>query len=121
MNRLSSAATVQPSGVEAPLILALDIGTSSQRALLFDRLGRKVAGIEARARVEVRNSPPGASEIEPDLLLHQIFGCIDGVLAQVGPLAPRWFSGPAHCRVARIGGFCPRRGSIGARSPKRVR
>ena len=35
MNLQSAAASVQPAQAEAPLILALDIGTSSQRALTF--------------------------------------------------------------------------------------
>ncbi|HEY52668.1 MAG TPA: gluconokinase [Caldilineae bacterium] len=80
-------ATTVPQSAETPLILALDVGTSSVRALLFDSLGRTVVGIEAREPIHVRNTPPGASEIEPDHLLHQTFGCIDDVLAQAGPLA----------------------------------
>ena len=96
MNLQSAAATIQPTRAEAPLILALDIGTSSQRALLFDRLGRRVSDIEARAQVEVRNIPPGASEMEPDALLHEIFCCIDGVLAQAGPLVDQ-IGGVATC------------------------
>ena len=52
--------------------------------------------IEARAQVEVRNTPAGASEMAPDALLHEIFCCIDGVLAQVGPLVDQ-IAGVATC------------------------
>ncbi len=55
-----------------------------------------MSDIEARAQVEVRNTPPGASEIAPDALLHQIFRCIDGVLAQAGPLTDQ-IAGVATC------------------------
>jgi len=96
MNLQATAASVQPAQAEVPLILALDIGTSSQRALLFDRQGRKLNNIEARAQVEVRNTPAGASEMAPDALLHEIFCCIDGVLAQAGSLVDQ-IAGVATC------------------------
>ncbi|MCP4166180.1 MAG: gluconokinase [Chloroflexi bacterium] len=72
---------------EPPLILALDIGTSSIRALLFDRQGRRVLDIEGRAHPLIRHSPPGASEVDPDSLIDDIFSCIDVALAQAGDLA----------------------------------
>lgn len=72
---------------EPPYILALDIGSSSARALLFDRRGATVEGVEGRQTVTVRTSPPGAHEFDPDDLLEHIFACLDQALAQAGPLA----------------------------------
>lgn len=43
-------ATALPERAESPLMLALDIATSSVRAVLFDRVGRAVEGVEARQR-----------------------------------------------------------------------
>ena len=39
---------VPASQAEVPFILALDVGSSSLRAVLFDRWGRSVEGVEAR-------------------------------------------------------------------------
>ncbi|MBX7236243.1 MAG: gluconokinase [Caldilineales bacterium] len=72
---------------EPPYILALDIGSSSVRALLFDRQGATVEVVEGRQAVIARTSPPGAHEFDPDELLERIFACLDQALAQAGPLA----------------------------------
>lgn len=80
-----AAMTTRP--LEAPFILALDIGSSSARALLFDCRGEKVEGVEARQPLIARTTPPGAHEFDPDDLLERIFACLDQALAQAGPLA----------------------------------
>ena len=69
---------------KTPLILTLDIGSSSLRALLFDARGRRLPEVEAREPVHLRTSPPGASEADPDELLASIFRAIDTALAQAG-------------------------------------
>ena len=79
-------ATVIPQEATPPLILALDIGTSAVRALLFDRLGRAVQGPTAREPFQIRTTVEGASEADPDALLERIWRCVDGILAQAGPL-----------------------------------
>ena len=38
---------ISPSRAQEPLVVALDLGTSSVRALAFDALGRAVEGAEA--------------------------------------------------------------------------
>lgn len=78
--------TVDPHRAERPLILALDIGTSSTRALLFDQFGRDLVGMEARQNHTVRTTPAGASEIDPDVLLEQVWRCIDELLERAGSL-----------------------------------
>jgi gluconokinase len=86
---LSSAAgyIVSPQEIEVPLVLTLDIGSSSVRALLFDRIGRAVEGSATSEAYRLETPVPGAAEIDPGMLLELAFRCIDGVLVQSGPLA----------------------------------
>jgi len=72
---------------ESPLVLALDIGTSLVRAVLFDRLGRAVEGLVERRSYELQNTADGASETDPDALLEAVWTCVDSVLARAGGLA----------------------------------
>jgi len=81
--------TVTEKQIEPPLVLALDIGTSSVRALLFDRLGRAVEGAEERRAYDLSVTAQGASETDPDVLLESVWTCVDGVLARAGELAGR--------------------------------
>lgn len=80
-------AAIAPAQAAAPLVLAVDIGTSSIRAVLFDRLGRRLQGIAARAQPQIHTSPTGASEADPQALLELIFGVIDETLAASGSFA----------------------------------
>lgn len=88
--------TITPSLAEAPLILALDIGTSSVRAFLFDRLGRAVEGAEAHQLHEIRTSTDGAAETDPDGLLELVWHCIDEALARASHLT-EMIGGVATC------------------------
>lgn len=81
--------TVTLHDAEAPLILTIDAGTSSARALLFDRHGRGVEGVAAQERYAVHATDGGASEADPDALLERIGRCVDAALAQAGPAARR--------------------------------
>jgi gluconokinase len=81
--------TITQDRAEEPLILAIDIGTSSVRAVLFDRLGRAVQAVETRQGHEVRTRPSGASEADPDALLELVFSCLDRVTSQAGDLSSK--------------------------------
>lgn len=72
-----------------PWVLALDIGTSSARALIFDADGRAVRGLRAQAEYRMRTDPPGASEIDADALVNHAASCIDNVLQAAGKDAGR--------------------------------
>ena len=78
--------TLLPKQAESPLILSLDIGTSSVRAAIFDRLGRAVVGLEARQRHDLRTTKEGTSETDADALLERVWRCIDEVLGRMGHL-----------------------------------
>jgi gluconokinase len=79
--------TVAADAAEAPLILTIDIGSSSARAPLYDRSGRMVEGIGARARYEILTTTAGAAEVDPDWLVEQAARCVDIVLMKAGKLA----------------------------------
>ncbi len=49
------SATIPPNQAEDPLILTIDIGTTSIRTALFDRLGRAVEGSEVRQAHKIRS------------------------------------------------------------------
>ncbi len=88
--------TIAPDRAEEPLILTIDIGTSSVRAVLFDRLGRAVQGVEARQGHEIRTRPDGASEADPDALLELVFQCLDQIVSRAGHLGGK-IGGVAAC------------------------
>lgn len=77
---------VTPLEAELPLIVSLDIGTSSIRASLFDRMGRAVEGLKARQALEIQTSSEGASEAAPDSILKTVFECLDQLMERMGPL-----------------------------------
>jgi len=78
--------TVSCKKAEVPLILSIDIGTSSIRVALFDRLGRAIEGLDSRRTHEFHTDAQGASEADPDFLLDLIFQCLDQVTAQTASL-----------------------------------
>jgi len=67
-------------------VLALDVGTSSCRASLYDRRGRVVAGRRARVSYSPEVTSDGGAQLDPDRLFEQLCGAIDQLLAQAdGP------------------------------------
>lgn len=77
---------VPPSRAEPPLILSLDLGSSSLRAVLFDVAGRTVAGMQARRAHGLHSDSTGAAVADADQLIRLTFECIDETLALAGPL-----------------------------------
>jgi gluconokinase len=76
-----------PQSYEAPLILTIDAGTSSVRALLYDRQGRQVEGVVGHEPNQLYTSAEGAVEEHPDEVLARIERCIDQALQQAGTKA----------------------------------
>jgi len=87
---------VTPKRAEPDLILAVDIGTSSVRTALFDRLGRAVEGAEACHANRIRTAVDGAAEADANDLLERMWQCLDSVLERAGELT-RHISGVAAC------------------------
>lgn len=70
-----------------PLILTLDIGSSSVRALLIGADGRLVPGLATRRARSFHHDEAGAATDDPRDLLRSVAACIDEVLALAGPHA----------------------------------
>jgi gluconokinase len=78
---------VERQRAEPPLVLAVDIGTSSTRSLLFDRQGRQVAGSLARVATQPRITPDGGYEDDADQVLDHVARSIDATLGACRTLA----------------------------------
>lgn len=76
---LSEAAT--------PMILALDLGSSSIRALLYDANGDQLAASETQIEHGLRTTSDGGSEGDANALFDVVCACIDGVLEWAGDRA----------------------------------
>ena len=80
--------TISPVEATRPLILALDVGTSSVRAVLYDLQGRTIEGIEGRTHYQMTATQDGGVEIEADRLLVIIGETIDECLQQAKAVLP---------------------------------
>ncbi len=66
------------------MILALDVGTSSARAGLYDDAAQPLPGRSRQAHYRPRVTPDGGVEHDPAILLDAVASCIDGLLAHSG-------------------------------------
>jgi len=80
---------IPKQAVEPPLVVTLDVGTSSVRAFLFDRLGRGVEGVEGRRAYEMQTTPDGGVEADAEALFDRVQRSLDDLLEQAGPLRQR--------------------------------
>lgn len=68
----------------APLVLAIDMGSSSIRALLFDAAGRQLDSSETQLSHELKTSADGGSQADAVHLLDLSIQCIDKSLKLAG-------------------------------------
>ncbi len=73
---------VSLAAADAPLTLALDLGTSSFRALCFDRLGRAVLGSEEQLAYKLKTTPDGGAEADAQVLFGLLLEMIDRALGR---------------------------------------
>ena len=78
---------IRPTLAEPPLVLALDVGTSSARALLFDRRGRALRGVKAHVPYAPHTTLDGGAELDPRFLFAAVCGVLDGCLGRAGARA----------------------------------
>lgn len=64
------------SRVKLPPVLALDLGTSSVRAALFDARGKRLPGTLAQRLNVLKTSQDGRAELDPFELLRQVKSCL---------------------------------------------
>ncbi len=72
---------------KAPYILALDIGSSSTRAILFDNKAQVVPGGVAQRSIEMQTAANGTGVYDIGQVLENVVHVIDHLLVHVGPLA----------------------------------
>jgi len=75
--------------VNTPLILALDIGTTSTRALLFDEHGRALPDCIAQVGNQLQTTADGGATFDANALFKNVVAVIDQVLAMAGSRATR--------------------------------
>lgn len=69
---------------ETPLVLTLDVGSSSLRAGFFDRYARPVEDCQIRIKYQFDTTPDGGVEKDPDELLQVVFTALDQALQLIG-------------------------------------
>lgn len=91
-----SIVTVAPDQARDPLILALDVGSSSVRAIVHDARGRAVKGAGTHIPYQMDTTPDGGVEIDADHLLGIVCQCIDGLIRDAQTVLRR-LGGVACC------------------------
>jgi gluconokinase len=71
------------------VVLALDIGTSSVRAALYDAVGFEIVGTQSRTLRNLCTTSDGGAEAEAEEAVGHVARTIDAVLAQTAFLKPR--------------------------------
>ncbi|HZU01486.1 MAG TPA: FGGY family carbohydrate kinase, partial [Ktedonobacteraceae bacterium] len=75
------------SNQKPPYILALDVGTSSTRTLLFDATGASVPNVVAQRQYKLTVSDEGEVSVDPDALVEVVDQTIDDALEMAGSRA----------------------------------
>jgi len=66
----------RPGNALTPLVLAIDIGTSSLRTALFDAQARRIIQTTAQEKYPLRVTPDGGAELDPQTLRQTFFRCL---------------------------------------------
>jgi gluconokinase len=69
----------------SPLILTLDVGTSSLRTMLYDAQGSALPDAEVQITHSANVTPDGGVELDPEALFANAVRAIDGILSRVPP------------------------------------
>src|SRR5262249_4069581 len=108
-------------------ILALDVGTSSVRAIGYDEAGRPLPGVDARTAWEPATTTDGGAELDPEALVVATASAIDRSLsieassrgAALLGLAAVGAPAPAPEQPGELLRPDPRRGEVYARARQR--
>lgn len=76
----SGESAIEPNEAADPLVLALDVGSSSARALVYDAGGRMVRGWEVHRPYPVVTTSDGGVVVDADDLLALVGQCLDEIL-----------------------------------------
>jgi gluconokinase len=86
---LSASGTVSSDAARDPLVLAIDVGTSSARAFVYDAAGDMVDDWGARRKYDVYTTKDGGVEVEANALVHLVTECIAEAVSFMGDGAHR--------------------------------
>jgi gluconokinase len=81
--------SVAQKNAEPPLVLAIDVGTTSLRAEIYDRRARDVRGTAFAAETPLTTTADGGATLDPEQLLGLTLRVLDRTLAAAGPLGER--------------------------------
>jgi gluconokinase len=70
----------RPGNASTPLVLAIDIGTSSLRTALFDAQARRIIQTTAQEKYPLRVTPDGGAELDPQRLRRTFLRCLTRTL-----------------------------------------
>jgi gluconokinase len=79
----------KPAGAETPLVLALDVGTSSVRGALYDERGTEVPGTQERLVRGMKTTADGGAELDAEVAIEETARVIDAVVARAAALGAR--------------------------------
>jgi len=96
---------IKPDRAEPPLVLAVDIGSSSIRAALHDRLGRALKGCAVQVPYTWDVAGDGAVRIQPRTLLDLVGKTLDEIVTVAGSLAAEVVAGGVSCFFHSIVGL----------------
>lgn len=82
----SSDGQIEARLARAPYVFALDLGTSSGRAALFDMDGREIEATQVRIEWSFATTREGGAEVDADWLLEQSARIVDETLARIAVL-----------------------------------
>lgn len=77
--------TVSQSKAQPPLVLTLDVGSSSVRASLYDFAAYAVEGLEVKDSYHLTTTPDGGVDIDANTLFQLVVDAIDQLLKDCGP------------------------------------
>ncbi len=70
-----------------PLILTIDIGTSSTRAILFDANAQVVEGMVEQRPCQMTTTPDGGATFDAAEVMAEMVAVVDDLLARAGEMA----------------------------------
>lgn len=79
--------SVLPADARPPFALAIDIGTSSTRAILYDSAGRALSGVHAQVPYEIETGLDGGSTFDASELRRLTETVVDEVCKEMGGVA----------------------------------
>ncbi len=80
-------ASVGLRSARAPLVLAIDVGSSSTRAMVFDATASAVSGVSGTGRYAFDTGQAGAATLHADRLVAVVGACVDAAITRCGARA----------------------------------